>query len=117
MTMATFTGFILLFLFSVATAAFGCDRGHDYIAKVQDSPKDVAVRLARLDLISYLLTSVPLFGGLMILLNRDPTFIVHLPLPDTWNDVTTVALGLVASLGIGLGIARRRWALKVAANR
>lgn len=115
--MATVVGFVLLFLFSVATAAFGCDRGHDYIAKAQDNPRDVAVRLAKLDLISYFLTSVPLFGGLMILLNRDPTFIVHLSLPDTWNDVTTVALGLIASLGIGLGIARRRWALRVLVNR
>jgi hypothetical protein len=115
--MATFTGFLLLFLFSTASIAFGYDVGWDYIAKVREDPKDVAVRLAKLDVISYLLTSVPLIGGLIILLSRDPTFIVQVQLPTTWTDFTTGSVGLVASFGIGAGLARRRWALKVAANR
>jgi hypothetical protein len=115
--MATFTGFILLFLFSVASVAFGYDRGFGYIANVQQNPKDMAVRLAKLDLISYVLTSVPLIGGLMILLGRDPGFIVQVQLPATWTDFATGSLGLIASFGIGAGIARRRWALKVSASR
>lgn len=115
--MATFIGLVLLFLFSVASVAFGYDQGFDYIAKVQESPKDVAVRLAKLDLISYLLTSVPLVGGLMILLSRDPTFIVQVKLSGISTDFATCSLGLIAAMGIGAGIARRRWALKVAASR
>ena len=115
--MATLVGFILLFLFSVTSVVFGYDTGSNYIAKVHENPRDVTVRLAKLDLISYLLTSVPLIGALMVLLGRDPGFIVQLPLPSTWTDFTTGSLALIASMGIGAGIARRRWALKVAAGR
>ena len=115
--MAIVTGLILLFLFSTASIAFGYDRGCDYIAGVRENPKDVAVRLAKLDLVSYLLTSVPLIGGLMVLLSRDPSFIVPLQLPQGWTDAITSLLGLIASFGIGAGLARRRWALKVAASR
>ncbi|WP_213737036.1 hypothetical protein [Bradyrhizobium sp. dw_411] len=115
--MATFIGLAILFLFSGGFVAFGCDRGYDYIAKVQENPNEVAIRLARLDLISYLLTSVPLMGGLMIILGRDPDFIVQLPLPSAWNDYTTGSLCLIASIGIGLGVARRRWTLKTLAKR
>ena len=115
--MATLIGLVLLFLFSAASAIFAYERGCDYIAKVHENPKDVTVRLAKLDLISYLLTSVPLFGALMVLLSRDPGSIVQLPPPSAWTDFTSGSLGLIASLGIGAGIARRRWALKVLANR
>lgn len=115
--MVSVISLFILIMISVAPAIFAYERGCEYVAKVQDIPKDVATRLAKLDLISYLLTSVPLIGALIILLSRDPGFIVHLPLPSAWNEVTTFSLALIASLGIGAGIARRRFALKVAASR
>jgi hypothetical protein len=111
--MQTAIGLFLLFLFSTASIAFGSDRGGEYLQKGADSPSDFQVRLARVDLWSYLLTSVPLVGGLMILLGSDPAFIMPLKLPDGWRDAVTCLLGMVASVGVGLGLARRRWALRM----
>lgn len=116
--MATFTGLVVLFFVAFGAAVFAYERGSEYVEKVRENPKDVAVRLAKLNLFSYFLTSVPLIGGLMILLGRDPTFIAQqVQLPSNWSDFATGSLGLIASIGIGAGLARRRWALKVAASR
>jgi hypothetical protein len=105
-------GLILLFLFATVAITFGCDRGNEYIGKVAANPTYFQLRLAKLDLLSYILTCVPLVGGLMILLGNDPNFIVPLKLPDGYRDFTTATLGLIASFGVGLGIARRSWVLR-----
>lgn len=108
---------VLLVLFSTASLFGGYDFGFNYIAKVWENPKDVAIRLAKLDLVSYLLTSVPLIAGLVILFAKDPGIFPPVELPKAWADVAASTLGLIAAMGIGLGIARRRWVLKVASGR
>jgi hypothetical protein len=115
--MATLSDLVVIFLFSIVSVVGGYDVGMNYIGKVRKNPKDVTIRLARLDLASYLLTSVPLVGGLMILYGKDPGTFPPLEIPKAWSDITASALGLIAGFGIGLGIARRRWVLKVATGQ
>lgn len=108
---------VLLFLVATATAWFGYQEAFNYVGKVRDDRKQFRIRLARVDLWSYVLTSVPLFGGLIILLGKDPfPGPFSLIIPTNYADVVSATLLLIASLGIGAGVARRRWVL-IAANR
>lgn len=80
---------VLLFLFAIAGATFGYDRAFNYVGKVREDRAQFQIRQAKVDLWSYLLTSIPLFGGLMILLGKEPgtpySFTIPVSFPTSYR--------------------------------
>jgi hypothetical protein len=96
-----------------AMFVLGYENGWRYAARQANDRAATQVRVARLDLFAYLLSIVPLFFGLLILLARDPAFGAFV-LPAAWIDFVTGALFVIAAIGAGAGVARRQMSLKIA---
>jgi hypothetical protein len=101
----------------IAIAAAGYEFAFNYAVKVRSDRKMFQVRLAKLDLISYLLTSVPLFGGVVILLSRDSGFGPPVEIATGWLQFYTATFLTISALGVGAGVARRRCALMLVAEQ
>jgi hypothetical protein len=108
---------LLMLFFVIALAAAGYDFAFNYVAKVRSDRKMFQMRLAKLDLVSYLLTSVPLFGGLVILLSRDSGFGPPVEIATGWLQFFTATFLTISAPGVGAGVARRRCALMLLADQ
>jgi hypothetical protein len=91
----------------------GWDRAINYLLKGGAADRGAEqLRLARVDYWSYLLTSVPLFSALVFAMNRDP---LAGGLFNPNSDLTNVLLFnilLVATAGVGAGLARRSYLIR-----
>jgi hypothetical protein len=107
---------ILAILFVLGFFAFGYDTAtRSFSRQPKDNRKAKQACLAKIDLWSYLTTSLPLFGLLVILIVKDPEMIggpINLR-PDLAEFIAGT-LAIIAAGGVGAGCARRKLSLQLA---